>query len=89
MIFYVFFTGKICKIVVKYTNRGEFANKQGYSIEFCIDGNNSVQDKKRLEEMLETCLPSDIPFDISYSNELSSDAVFTLGSTISIVKLDA
>ncbi len=89
MIISAFLGGKNYKIMVKCPQEGNSANQGRYAIQVCTDTQNSVQDSRRLCNMLKSCLPSDMICDISYSEDILNDGIFIPDSVISVVKLDA
>ncbi len=89
MVISAFSSGRNYKFMIKCEDKGDTAKQQRYDIRFCLDKNDTSQTSQQLCDMLSSCLPSDVDFDISYSDELLSDGIFTLSSTISVVKLEA
>ncbi len=88
MVIYAFSYGKNYKVVVYCRDIGAKAQQQ-YEVQFCTEKEESLTSVKALAEMLGSCLPETVHCNVLYSNELALDGIFTIGSTISVVKLDA
>lgn len=64
-------------------------NEQKWTIEYCSQPKENIQDAERIDALLVSLLPESINFSVHYREELAEGGFFTLGTNIPLVQVDA